>query len=85
MPETKINQPLIHITFRDSSFVSELRYDAKTRVGTLTLNGTDVYRVTDLPIGVVTAWASSDSAGRYYNREVEGKFPHERARWTPTR
>jgi hypothetical protein len=79
------NKNLIHVTFRGSSFVNELRYDAERRTGMLTLNGSDVYRLSDLPVGVVTAWASAESAGVYYNSEVKGKFQHERASWTATR
>jgi hypothetical protein len=56
-----------------SSFVNEVRYDAKNSYMVILLNSTR-YHDCGIPQAIVTALIDAGSVGRFYNSQVKGKF-----------
>ena len=56
-----------------SSLVNRLCYDRKHQYVVVNLNGT-YYHYCAIPPGVVNAWRSADSMGRFFNAQVQGRF-----------
>lgn len=56
-----------------SSLVKRLCYDREQQYVVVNLNGT-YYHYCAVPPGVVNAWRSADSMGRFFNAQVKGRF-----------
>lgn len=56
-----------------SSLVERLCYDAKEQYVVVKLTGT-YYHYCEVSSGVVSAWRSADSMGRYFNSKIKGNF-----------
>lgn len=56
-----------------SSLVKRLCYDPKHQYVVVNLNGT-YYHYCAMPPGLVDAWRTADSMGRFFNSQVKGRF-----------
>lgn len=64
----------------NSSNISGVEYDAAQRVLTVQFHGGRVYRYADVPAETYHRFRLADSAGRFFGREIRGKFASERIR-----
>lgn len=56
-----------------SSLVQRLCYDAREQYVIVNLSGT-YYHYCEVPASTLAAWRGAESMGRFYNRNVKGRF-----------
>lgn len=56
-----------------SSFINRVCHDPRRNYVVVMLGGT-YYHYCGMPSGIVRAWLSADSMGRFYNASIKGRF-----------
>jgi KTSC domain len=59
-----------------SSVIAELGYDRQTSIMELKFRTGRVYRFYMIPAAVFEALLESESAGRYFNKEIRDRYPN---------
>ncbi len=62
-----------------SSNIHSVGYDATENVLQVRFHGGALYRYLNVPENVYRGFLEADSAGRYLNTEVKGKYEYEKA------
>jgi hypothetical protein len=62
-----------------SSWIQDLSYDSANGSVTMTTKSGRAYTYSDVGATEANAWEDADSAGRYHNLNIRGKFEVEQA------
>ena len=69
----------MNITVVESTTLTALAYDDAREILELEFRSRAVYSYFGVPGSVYEALLAAPSKGRYFNREIRGRFPHSRA------
>ena len=67
---------IIELNSLDSSFISQVVYDADALILSVVLRNKAVYNYTKVPLEVFIEFSSSNSFGSFYNSEIKNKYKH---------
>ncbi len=66
----------MNITTVESTTLAALAYDDAHEILQLEFRSRAIYRYRGVPAPVYKALVAAPSKGRYFNREIRGRFPH---------
>ena len=69
----------MNITVVGSTTLTALAYDEAREILQLEFRSRAIYSYFGVPGSVYEALVAAPSRGRYFNREIRGRFPHARA------
>jgi KTSC domain len=67
---------IIELNQLDSSFLSQIVYDAKTEVLSVVLKNENVYNYANVPLETFVEFSTTNSFGSFYNSNIKSKFKH---------
>ena len=67
---------VIELNELDSSFISQVVYDAKTEILSVVLKNENVYNYAKFPLETFVEFSTSNSFGSFYNSQIKNKFKH---------
>jgi hypothetical protein len=67
---------IIELNSLDSSFISQIVYDADALILSIVLRNKAVYNYAKVPLEVFIEFSSSNSFGSFYNSQIKNKYKH---------
>ena len=67
------NGHFVEFQLKPSSLVKQIYYDEPNEYLIVSLDGA-YYHYCSLPLEVVNDWVNAESLGRYYNKNIKGRF-----------
>jgi hypothetical protein len=67
---------IIELNKLDSTFISQVVYDAKSEILSVVLQNDNTYNYDKVPLEVFLDFSASNSFGSYYNANIKNKYKH---------